>query len=203
MDIYTDYANWKFENYDFISALVKGKSKSIARFTQVIAVVDYLYEKRVETGVDLDETEEIIFESGFEYIHNHFMTLQNIWEKNFDKNLPEMEKLSKTINLLLYVNDFQNEILNSNDDITNDVKKLDDFEEQVLDYIEKKENAPDTMFALLDDITIPMFERHNVELYTTEQIFYDIAIEYGIFQDNDYDAFNDVLSKIAADKDRG
>ena len=45
MDIYTDYGNWKFENHEFISELVKNKSKTISRFTPVIAVVDYLYDK--------------------------------------------------------------------------------------------------------------------------------------------------------------
>ena len=44
MDIYTDYANWKFENHDFIYKLVKSQSKTISRFTSVIIVVDYLYE---------------------------------------------------------------------------------------------------------------------------------------------------------------
>ena len=50
MDIYTDYANWKLENYDLISTLVKNKSKAISRFTSVIAVVDYLYDKFVNVS---------------------------------------------------------------------------------------------------------------------------------------------------------
>ena len=48
MDIYTDYANWKFENHDFIYQLVRSKSKTISRFSSVIIVVDYLYEKYVK-----------------------------------------------------------------------------------------------------------------------------------------------------------
>ena len=45
MDIYTDYANWKFENHEFIHNLVERKSVTISRFTSVIVVVDYLYDK--------------------------------------------------------------------------------------------------------------------------------------------------------------
>lgn len=198
MDIYTDYGNWKFENYDFINSLVKNQSKSIARFTHVIAVVDFLYEKRLSIKKALDDLEEVIFESGFNYIHDHFLTLQTLCEKTFDNNIFEMEKFSKTINLLLFVNDFQNELLTATDDIKTDMKILDDFETKILELLESKTNALDTMFPLLDDITIPMFDRHNINLYTTEQIFYDIAVEYGIYKDDDDDDAFEVFNKVKA-----
>ena len=40
MNIFSDYANWKFENHDFIYELVKRESKTISRITCVLAVVD-------------------------------------------------------------------------------------------------------------------------------------------------------------------
>ena len=111
MDIYTDYANWKLENYDLIESLVKNKSKAIARFTSVIAVVDYLYDKYVEEK-KLNEDLELIFSSGFDYIYDQFLMIETLLEKNFNNDINELEKYSKTINLLLYINDFQNEALN-------------------------------------------------------------------------------------------
>lgn len=194
MDIYTDYGNWKFENYDFINMLVSKQSKSISRFTQVIAVVDYLYEKRVKNGKDLDIDEETIFDTGFNYIHDHFLTLQNFYEKVFNKDIDAFEKCSKSINLVLYINDFESELMQATDNIDKDMNALEELEDKVLQTIEKKENVKDTMFAYLDDITIPMFERHNIEIYTVEQIFYDIAIEYGIYQENDFNIFNEVFN---------
>ncbi|MDE7213357.1 MAG: hypothetical protein K2N42_02130, partial [Anaeroplasmataceae bacterium] len=60
MNIYEDYASWKKENYDFIFRLVKTKSKTISRFTSVIAVVDYLYEAYTKKE-HLSEDEEVFF----------------------------------------------------------------------------------------------------------------------------------------------
>lgn len=194
MDIYTDYGNWKFDNYDFITSLVKKQSKAISRFTQVIAVVDFLYEKRVKENKELSPEEDTIFDVGFNYIHDHFLTIQNLFEKVFAKNLEEMEKYSKGINLLLYVNDFENELLNATDNIDADMKKLEDFEAKVLDCIENKKEVPDAFFPLLDDIANPMFDNHGINFYSTEQIFYDIAIELDIYQEKDYDIFNQVFS---------
>jgi hypothetical protein len=45
MNIYLDYASWKAENKDFIYKLVRNESITIRRFSPVIAVVDYLFEK--------------------------------------------------------------------------------------------------------------------------------------------------------------
>ena len=57
MDIYTDYANWKFENHEFIHNLVERKSVTTSRFTSVIVVVDYLYDKYTKKN-KLSENED-------------------------------------------------------------------------------------------------------------------------------------------------
>ena len=86
MDVYTDYANWKFENYELINALITLKSKIISRFSHVILVVDYLYNKRVKDG-NLDPDLEIFFETGFNYIHDHFMTINTILKSEYRGNI--------------------------------------------------------------------------------------------------------------------
>ena len=75
MDIYTDYANWKFENHDFIYQLVRSKSKTISRFSSVIIVVDYLYEKYIKDN-SLTPDEEVMFNVGFDYMHDNFYTIK-------------------------------------------------------------------------------------------------------------------------------
>ena len=192
MDIYTDYANWKLENYDLIESLVKNKSKAIARFTSVIAVVDYLYDKYVEEK-KLNEDLELIFSSGFDYIYDQFLMIETLLEKNFNNDINELEKYSKTINLLLYINDFQNEALNYKEG-TFDLKPLDDLNNKVMNYLDKKENAPDEYFAILSDITSSMFDNLDTEFHTIDQIYYEIAVELGIYEEDEFNMFSSFIN---------
>ena len=192
MDIYTDYANWKLENYDLIESLVKNKSKAISRFTSVIAVVDYLYDKYVEEK-KLDEDLELIFSSGFDYIYDQFLMIETLLEKNFNNDINELEKYSKTINLLLYINDFQNEALNYKEG-TFDLKPLDDLNNKVMNYLDKKENAPDEYFAILSDITSSMFDNLDTEFHTIDQIYYEIAVELGIYEEDEFNMFSSFIN---------
>ncbi len=199
MDIYTDYANWKLENYDLIESLVKNKSKAISRFTSVIAVVDYLYDKYVEEK-KLDGDLELIFSTGFDYIYDQFLMIETLLEKNFNNDINELEKYSKTINLLLYINDFQNEALNYKEG-TFDLKPLDDLNDKVMNYLDKHENAPDEYFAILSDITCSMFDSLDTEFHTVDQIYYEIAVELGIYKEDEYHMFNSFLNnKIEEDR---
>lgn len=187
MDIYTDYANWKFENSDFIFKLVKSKSKTIARFTAVIAVVDYLYEKKMKEQ-KLSADEDVFFSVGFDYIYDSFYTIKTLLDYKFNNDYIEMEKCAKTINLLLYVNEFQAELLNN----SKDTSELDDFEIQINKFLDNKENAPDTFFPLLDDIIAKLIKDDFIPI---EAIYYDAAVEYGIYKNNDFDVYNAVFNK--------
>lgn len=199
MDIYTDYANWKLENYDLIESLVKNKSKAISRFTSVIAVVDYLYDKYVEEK-KLDGDLELIFSTGFDYIYDQFLMIETLLEKNFNNDINELEKYSKTINLLLYINDFQNEALNYKEG-TFDLKPLDDLNDKVMNYLDKHENAPDEYFAILSDITSSMFDNLDQEFHTIDQIYYEIAVELGIYEEDEFNMFNSFINnKIEEDR---
>lgn len=193
MNIYEDYASWKKENYDFIFRLVKTKSKTISRFTSVIAVVDYLYEAYV-TKNHLSEDEEVFFSVGFDYIYDNFYTIKTILDYTFKEDYGEMEKCAKTINLLLYVHEFQAELLNHNSDLKDSMKELDSFEEQINIYLDKKENVPDVFFPMLNDIVNPLFEKNGIQMNPTESIFYEVALEYGIYKNNEFDMYNAVFN---------
>ena len=190
--IFTDYEAWKRENNELINTLVKKQSKTIQRFSPVLAVVDYLYEQN-QKGT-LSEDEELIFSTGFDYIYDQFQIIQSLLEDNFNNDYDEMEKYGQTINLLLYINDFEAE-LKINDNLKKDIKKLTDLEDRVNSYLDKKENAPDEYFALLDDITYSIFTKNNIEIHTVDQIFYEIAIEYGIYTDEEYSTINPINLK--------
>lgn len=193
MNIYEDYASWKKENHDFIFRLVKAQSKTISRFTSVIAVVDYLYDTYAK-GKSLTEEEEIFFSVGFDYIHDNFYTIKTILDYTFKENYEEMEKCAKTINLLLYVHEFQSELLNQDLDLKNGIEMLDSFEEKINSYLDKKENVPDVFFPMLNDIVNPIFEKNGLEMNPTESIYYEIALEYGIYKNNEFDMYNAVFN---------
>ncbi|MDE6655669.1 MAG: hypothetical protein K2J85_01610 [Anaeroplasmataceae bacterium] len=193
MDIFADYANWKFENHDFIFQLVNTQSKTIARFTSVIAVVDYLYEQYLKKG-SLTSDEEVFFSVGFDYIHDNFYTIKTILDYKFNGNYVEMERFAKTINLILYVHEFQSELLNQEVDLKKDMEPLDDFEETVNGYLDRKEDVPDALFPMLDDIVNPIFEKNGIDLNPIESIYYEIAVEYGIYKNNEFDMYNAVFN---------
>lgn len=201
MDIYEDYNSWKKENSNLIQTLVKKKSKAIKRFACVLAVVDYLYDRH-EKGKKLSEDEEVIFSTGFDYVYDSFMMIDNILQSDFNGDIDEMEKCAQTINLLLYINDFEAEITSSsNDKIKAELKKLSDLDEKVNEFLVKKENAPDEYFALLNDITDDIFIGNNIEVHTVEEIFYEISLEYDLYQEDDFDMFNEVVNR-QIEKDR-
>ncbi len=185
MDVYTDYANWKFENYELINVLIKLKSKIISRFSHTVLVVDYLYNKRVKDG-NLDPDLEIFFETGFNYIHDHFMTINTILKSEYRGNIQEMNKNAKTINLLLYVEDFINELLEKPNYDQKDYDKLSKFEDTVNEYIESHKEIPDEYFGILDDITCTIFENYQ----GINEIMYEVALDLDLIQDND--EFDDV-----------
>ena len=195
MDIYTDYGNWKFENHEFISELVKNKSKTISRFTPVIAVVDYLYDK-VCQNKKLTSDEEVFFSTGFDYIYDQFLFIKTLYEVKFNNDYKELDKYSQTINLLLYINEFQAEALNYTNLPQNDLKMLDDLEKRVHKHLDNKENAPDEYFLLLDEIVDNIFSYYGIELVLIDQIFNEVALEYQIFnEEDDFDIYNMIINK--------
>ena len=187
ISIYEDYINWKEENFDIIKALIAIKSKVISRFSHVIAVVDYLYEQNIKEP--LNEDLELIFDTGFNYIHDRFLTITTILEKEFRKNVMELDKIAKSINLLLYVQDFEDELLNVKH-TKEDETKLNDFEQRVYGYIEKHEDVPDEMFSLLDDITFTMFDSNYAGV---NDIMYEVAIELNLVKENEFEEYDAIF----------
>ena len=193
MDIFEDYLSWKYENHELIKALVKKKSKTISRFTHVISVVDYLYDQKQKNA--LTEDEELIFSTGYDYIYDQFQMIGTILDCKFNKNIDEMEKYSKTINLLLYINEFQSEVLNQ-ESVKEQITELNTLEDKVNKELDNKENAVEEDFILLNDITYKIFEKNGIEVHTVDQIFYDIALEYNLVNDNDDDTYNTILTSL-------
>ena len=200
MDILTDYANWKIEKYDLITTLNELESNIIKRYLNTINVLDYLYAKVVDNKEDLTDDEEVIFNTGFEYLDNNFITIEDILKDDFNNNIKAMEKCSKTVNLLLYIIDFEEELLNStNDDdklIKLDLEAFEKLENEVYDYLTKGQNVDDAMFVKLDELADKIFTKHQIEINPIDSIFYQIAETLGLLDEEEKDVFNEYVNEL-------
>ena len=192
MDIFEDYDSFRREYFELIKKLVEKKSKTIQRFAPVFLVVNYLYEKNQKKK--LTEDEYVFFSTGFDYIFDEFHMINTLYELKFNKDIDELEKYSQTINLLLYINEFQSEAKSYDFISSDDLVELNNLENKINEYIDNKKNAPDEYFVMLNEIVDNIFSKNDVELHTIDEIFYEIAVEYGIYEDDDFNLYNKVLN---------
>lgn len=193
---YLDYASFKKTNEKLINYLVGKKSKIIARFSYVLMVVDYLFDKVAFEKQKLSLEEEECFEVGYQYIFDRFNTITLIAEHVFDNNFDKMEHYAKSINLLLYIIDFEDEIDSLDGDHTKEHKRFAELEDSVMQMIENKTQVPDEMFALVDDISLQVFDGLGIEYYGITDIFYDVAIELGLIEEDD-DDYYDIFEQMS------
>lgn len=184
MNFYEDYLAFKEDKYELIKFLVNNNSNTIVRFKHVLAVIDFIYERHC-SDVKIDADEENIFQTGYNYIFERFNLIELMLTKIFDNNLEEMELYSKTINIILYINDFKDEVLNLDEDNKTEIDNLNEFEESILLLLENKEHATDVEFGLLNELSMKVFDDLGEEYYGLNEIFYDIALEYGIIDEDD------------------
>ena len=187
---YLDYASFKKTNEKIINYLVSKKSKIIARFSYVLMVVDYLFDKVTYDRQKLSLEEEECFEVGYQYIFDRFNTITLIAEHVFDNNYDAMEHYAKSINLLLYIIDFEDEIDSLDGDHKKEHKTFADLEDNVMKMIEAKQQVPDEYYALVDDISLQVFDGLGINYYGITDIFYDVAIELGLIEEDDEDYYD-------------
>ena len=187
---YLDYASWKKTNEKLIDFLINKNSKIIARFRYVLMVVDYLFDKVVYERMKLSIEEEEVFEVGYQYIFDRFNTIQLVAEHVFNNNYDAMEHFAKSINLLFYILDFEDEIDSLEGDHKEEHKRFADLEDNVMQMIEAKIQVPDEYYALVDDISLAVFDGLGVNYYGITDIFYDVAIELGLIEESDDDYYD-------------
>ena len=193
---YLDYASFKKTNEKLINYLVKKNSKIIARFRYVLMVVDYLFDKVAFRKEKLSLEEEECFEVGYQYVFDRFNTITLIAEHVFNNNYDAMEHYAKSINLLLYVIDFEDEIDSLDGDHKKQHQKFADLEDNIMQMIENKVQVPDEYFALVDDISLAVFDGLGIEYYGITDIFYDVAIELGLIEEDDEDYY-DIFDQLS------
>jgi hypothetical protein len=177
--VYHDYANFKMEHHDLLKYLIENNSDLIIRFKHVIEVIDYLYEKLID-DVTYTEEEDQIFQTGFYYIAANIEETAKLLNKTYQGDIKALEERSKEVNLLLSTIDFQNELLSVDNYDQQDMDFLTDFEKELIKKLENKEIIEDKLFKTLDEKTLEIFQKLEIEYYPIDDIFLDIADELGI-----------------------
>lgn len=185
MNFYEDYLAFKENKYELIEFLVNKNSNVIIRFKHVLAVVDFIYD-RYCSDIKITKEEEEIFQAGYGYIFDRFNLIELMLSTIFSNSKEEMEKFSKTINIILYVNDFKDEIENLDEFNTAEMSQLTEYEDSILSLLQNKEHATDVEFGLLSELSMKVFDDLGEEYYGLNEIFYDIALEYGIIDEDSF-----------------
>lgn len=179
--IYHDYASWKLEKIELLNQLKDQSSNLIIRFNHVMHVVDFLYDKMVDT-LQYSEEELNIFKTGFYYIVQQIDEIETLLTTYYEDDLTALENRSKEVNLLLSTIDFQNELMGVDAFEQKDLDQLMDFEKDVLTKLKQKQEIPESMFQALDTMTLDIFTRLDVEFYSINDIFLEIADELGLIE---------------------
>lgn len=171
MNNFEDYRSYKDEHIELIDELLEIKSKIISRFTHVLAICEYI------SALNEDELSDDlinIFDVAFEYLSRQIDTIETIYKKDYRNNLDAFNGASRTINLLLHIDDFLKEyetLDNFNEEGKEELSKLYD---DVLEEAEKGKDIDDIYFGILNDLVYKLFPQ---DYRSINDILYDIAIE--------------------------
>ena len=171
MNNFEDYRSYKDEHIELIDELLEIKSKIISRFTHVLAICEYI------SALNEDELNDDlinIFDVAFEYLSRQIDTIETIYKKDYRNNLDAFNGASRTINLLLHIDDFLKEyetLDNANEEGKEDLSKLYD---DVLEEAEKGKDINDIYFGILNDLVYKLFPQ---DYRSINDILYDVAIE--------------------------
>ena len=180
MDIYEEYQSFINEHFELISTLVRQKSKIISRFSHVFLVLDHI--NNLKTKDQTDKDLDLIFETAYDYFSVHIDTISNILKDKFNNDMFKMNEIEKTINLLLYIHDFEYEVMNLDGYNQQAYDELLKIEEMTLTLIDNKKVVSDSLFVKLNEVTEELF---TGDYYDVNSILYDIALELGLIEYND------------------
>lgn len=193
---YLDYFSFKKTNEKLLEYLNNNNSLVIARFKYIFLVIDHLYDKRVNKKEELDKPEEEMFEVGYQYLFDRFNTINMLLEHNFHKDYDELNAFGKEINMMFYIEDFIDEVDSADGNHEKDHDKLYKLEEDVLEHIEKRQHIQDEMLMVIDDKCLVIFDSLGLEYYGVPDIFYDIAINLELIDEEDeYLDIDDIINE--------
>lgn len=180
--IYNEYAGWLLEHDDLLSKLKQLDSLLIFRFENVLNVVDYLYNKLIDDPT-FDQDDHDNFTFGFHYIHAQVEEIKKILTNYYNNDYLALNMDAKKVNLLLNTIDFQHELLDIENYDVQSMEQLLKFESMVISKLTNKEKIEEKFYKQLDDLSLKIFKKLNVDYYPIDSIYLEIADELGIIKE--------------------
>ena len=177
--VYHEFANWKLENDELIKEFETNAPSIFFRFKHIINVVEFYYNKLID-DVNYSIEDDTIFKTGFYYLADQIEDVKTLYNTVYNKNIKELEAHAKEINLFLNTIDFQTELMNNELDQDEDIQKLMDFDRDVYKFIVEKREVPENYYEELDMLTFKIFKRLEINYYSVNDIFLEIADELNI-----------------------
>lgn len=180
--IYNEYAGWKLENDELLSNLKKLDSLLLFRFENVLNVIDHLYDKLIDDpSFDQDDHDNFTF--GFHYVHAQVEEIKKVLENFYDNDYFALNMDAKEVNLLLNTIDFQHELLDLENYDAESMEILLNFETLIIDKLSKKEKIDEKLYEELDNISLKIFKKLDIDYYPIDSIYLEIADQLGIIKE--------------------
>ncbi len=181
--VFHNYASWLIENSNLFDKLNLAESSLMDRYKHVFDVIQHLYDKNIESEA-LDDEEFNIFNAGFYYLFEQFDQISLILEHTYNGDIYALDKQAPTIILLLNTIEMENELYEALEGEEEKTKPLTDIEQEILSIIERKEDAPVELYEKLDQVSVKLYDEYGLNFYPIGDIFYDIAGEYDLLEEN-------------------
>lgn len=164
-----DYKGYYKDNYDFYSMLSKKQSMIFDRLDDFFRVLGYI-EMLVDVEKKVDQELEIIFETGFGYLHEQTEQLKTYYNDYFKQNYKKFEAYAPLINYSLYL-----------DDLTEAMQEKGYLSKKANEVIKEVAEEIEDILINQRKFTDEEIEGYNIkiqeitggkkELYTTQEIF--------------------------------
>lgn len=139
------------------------------RFHDVIVVLNFICSLEEQNEI-IEEEYEVIFESGFSYLHEQLETIKIYYKNYFRENDEDLIKYQTVINYILFLDDLTEALSEKNmlsDEVNNVFTELGKKLENIL-INKEKFNDED-----IDNInaTVDSYISHTDDVFTTDYIF--------------------------------
>ena len=175
-----DYKNYITGNKELLELFEQNNSILYYHLKDVIYVCNYIsnfFKKNKES----DETEdlEVIFETGFKYLHEQLEQIKIYYDKFFNKDYFLFKRYELLVSYTLYIDDIS-ESLAEKEYLTAHCKNIlstlaKDIDKMIVEKTTWNDNDIDKFNEIINSC-LP----NNVEILTTEDIFASIAEEIEI-----------------------
>lgn len=164
-----DFLSYCSDNQKFIELLCDNSPIIYDRIKNIIVVLNIITDA-YEKDQKIDEELEIIFETGFSYLHEQLEIIKIYYNDYFNKDILLFKHYEKIINYLLYVDDL-GEALSEKNCYTIETKEtLSKLSKDLDTILQKKEKFTDEDLSNYD-IFISSCVPSKVDITTTDQIF--------------------------------